>query len=306
MNPYHTGFLFAAIDDCGSKKYKSQLLTSAMSIPPDRYIQYAPKDFFYVMVHDPRPPAVDGAGPWEPDSGTQPPPHWIPGLWTTHVDGGIELFDVEPGRATWRVRAGSQESPASNPLRELGGDEARRVLFAAGAGIAPEKGPRGLATDGRLAVPVHGGAESGVLLVDPDGKLALAGAMEVQGVDAHADMLELPIVLWDGRSQATASTGPVQARAVVGVTPSGRVLIARGSFRSLVPLADALARAGCTRALSLDRGVHASAFLDRAGTSNPPRGRYEESVLYAIAASLRPRAFRFEPSTLVAQGANAK
>jgi len=46
MNPYHTGFLFTAIDDLGAKKYKSQLLTSAMSIPGDRYIQYAPKDFF--------------------------------------------------------------------------------------------------------------------------------------------------------------------------------------------------------------------------------------------------------------------
>jgi hypothetical protein len=306
MNPYHTGFLFAAIDDLAGKKYKSQLLTSAMSIPSDRYIQYAPKDFFYVMVHDPRPPPVDGAGPWEPDGGTQPPPHWIPGLWTTHVDGGIELLDVEPGRSTWRVRAGVQESPASNPLRELAGDEATRVLFAVGAGIAPEKGPRGLATDGRLAVPVHGGAESGVLLVDADGKLALARATDVQGADAHADMLELPIVLWDGKSEVVAATGPVQARAAVGMTPSGRVLIARGSFRSLVPLADALARAGCGRALSLDRGVHASAFLDRAGTIHPPRGRYDESVLYAIAAPLRPRGFRFEPSTLVAQGASTK
>ena len=30
MNPYHTGFLFTAIDDLAGKKYKSQLLTTSM------------------------------------------------------------------------------------------------------------------------------------------------------------------------------------------------------------------------------------------------------------------------------------
>ncbi|HXN33388.1 MAG TPA: hypothetical protein VN894_16075, partial [Polyangiaceae bacterium] len=202
MNPYHTGFLFAAIDDLPGRKYRSQLLTSAMSIPVDRYIQYAPKDFFYVMVHDPAPPAVDGAGAWEPDGGTQPPPHWIPGLWRAHAAGGLELYDVEPGRATWRIRAGSQESPASNPLRELVGDDTKRVLFAVGAGIALEKRPRGIATDGRLAVPVHGGAESGVLIVGSDGNLAMARAADAGSTGAHDDMLELPIVLWDGKVEA--------------------------------------------------------------------------------------------------------
>lgn len=306
MNPYHTGFLFAAIDDLPAKKYRSQLLTSAMSIPTDRYIQYAPKDFFYAMVHDPRPPAVAGAASWEPDGGVQPPPHWIPGLWTARLDGGaIEMLDVEPGRASWRVRAGSREAPASNPLRELVGHEAKRVLFAVGAGVAPEKRPRGIATDGRLAVPVRGGAESGALVVGPDGQLTIARAADADAVEAHADMLELPIVVWDSKSE-TVATSAVEARAAIGGTPEGRILIARGSFSSAAPLANALARAGCTRVLSLDRGVRGSGFLDRAGTANPPRGRYDETVLYAISAPLRPRSFHFEPSTLPAQGASSK
>jgi hypothetical protein len=308
MNPYHSGFLFAAINDPPGKNYKSQLLTPAMSIPPDRYIQYAPKDFFYVMVHDPRPPAVDGAGPWEADGGMQPPPDWFPGLWATRVQGGVELVDVEPGRATWRIRAGIQDSPASSPLRELAGDDARRVLFAVGGGIALEKKPRGLATDGRLAVPVHGGPESGVLLIARDGTLSMVRAPDVgiaEVVDAHADMLELPIVLWDGKPQSLA-TGTVEPRSAVGWAPSGRVVIARGSFSSPSPLADALAHAGCTRALSLDRGAHASAFLDRAGTPNPPRGRYDESVLYAVSAPLKPRGFHFESSTVASQGLSSK
>ncbi len=119
MNPYHTGFLFTEIDDLAAKKYRSQLLTSSMSIPVDRYIQYAPKDFFYVMVRDVSPPTVEGAAPWEPDGGSQPLPHWMPGVWRTHVDGpegAVELVDVEARRATWTVRAGAAESPAAAPF----------------------------------------------------------------------------------------------------------------------------------------------------------------------------------------------
>jgi hypothetical protein len=303
MNPYHTGFLFTAIDDLPAKKYKSQLLTSGMSIPTERYIQYAPKDFFYVMVHDPTPPGIDGATPWEPDGGAQPPPHWMPGVWTAHVDGSqgtVELTDVEPGRAIWRVRAGANESPAAAPLRELTGDDTKRVLLAAGAGLATDKRPRGIATDGRLAVPVHGGADSGLLVVQADGRLTIV--REAPALDDHGDLLELPLLLWDGAQQPAAG-GAVEPRAAIGVTPSGRVLLARGSFGSVAPLGEALLRAGCTRALVLDRGTRATAFVDRAATANPPRGRYDETVLYAVASPLRPRGFRFDPSTLVAQTA---
>ena len=303
MNPYHTGFLFTAIDDLPAKKFKSQLLTTGMSIPIERYIQYAPKDFFYVMVHDPTPPGLDGGSPWEPDGGSQPPPRWMPGVWSARVDGAqgsVELFDVEPGRATWRVRAGAAESPAATPLRELTGDDARRVLFAVGMGVAADKRPRGLATDGRLAVPVHGGPDSGVLGVAEDGKISIERVTEATAAEGHADLVELPVVLWDGAA-LPATTGSVLPRSAIGLTASGRVLLARGAFTGVAPLAEALARAGCTRAVSLDRGASATAFLDRAGGSSPPRARYDETVLYAVAAPLRPRGFRFEPATLVAQ-----
>jgi hypothetical protein len=298
MNPYHTGFLFTAIDDLAGKKYRSQILTPGMSIPPDRYIQYAPKDFFYVMVRDPAPPAIDGSTPWAPDGGTQPPPHWMPGVWSAHLSaaqGGVDLLDVESGRATWRVRAGVVESPAATPVRELAGEETKRVLFAAGLGVAPDKSPRGLATDGRLAVPVYGGADWGAIVVGDQGHMTIARAADVQAVDGHGDMIELPIVLWDGEARQLPR-GPIVPRTAIGATPTGRVVLARGAFSSAAPLAEALARAGCTRVLALDRGARATAFLDRAGTENPPRGRYDESVLYAVATPLAPRAFRFDPA----------
>ena len=297
MNPYHTGFLFTAIDDLAAKKYKSQLLTTGMSIPLERYIQYAPKDFFYVMVHDPTPPGLDGGTPWEPDDGSQPPPGWMPGIWSARVDGpsgSVELVDVEPGRATWRVRAGATESPAATPLRELTGEDAKRVLFAVGAGVAADKRPRGIATDGHVAVPVHGGADSGVLVVAADGSLVMARATDA--LVAPVDLLELPILLWDGTTEPT-TPGTVTPRSAIGITAGGRVLLARGAFASATPLAEALARAGCTRALSLDRGADATALLDRAGGSTPPRARYDETVLYAVATPLQPRGFRFDAAT---------
>ncbi len=315
MNPFHTGFVFTAIDDFAGKKYKAQLLTPAMSIPVDRYVQYAPKDFFYVMVHDPTPPALAGVGAavaggagagaaaWAPDGGAQPPPHWMPGIWTTQLDvpqGNVELLDVEPGRAVWRARAGASEAPGAAPARDLGEDDAKRALLAIGAGVDAGKHPRGIATDGRLAVPLSGGAESAAVVIGGDGKLSIVRASEVTAIQEHEDVLEVPLLVWDGKAEPTGS-GAVQLRAALGMTASGRVVIARGSFASAAPLADALVRAGCTRAVVLDRGAHATAVLDRTGTASPPRARYDESILYAIATPLRPRGFRFDPATLVAQ-----
>ncbi len=40
-----------------------------------------PKDFFYVMLRNPTP--RDGSGvEWTPDGGLQPPPAWLPGIYT--------------------------------------------------------------------------------------------------------------------------------------------------------------------------------------------------------------------------------
>jgi hypothetical protein len=308
MNPYHTGFIFAAIDDLAGKKFKSQLLTTAMSIPVDRYIQYAPKDFFYVMVHDPTPPSFDGGAAWSPDGGLQPPPHWMPGLWSSHVDdahGSVELVDIEPGRATWRVRAGTRDASLAAPLRDLTGDDARRALLAVGLGAASEKRSLGLVTSGRMAVAIRGGTGSGVIVVGEDGRLGIARADEAPIVGDKDDLVELPLLLWDGQAIPTAIGAPVP-RAAIGLTPSGQVIFARGSFANAAPLGDALARAGCSRAVSLDRGTLASALFDRSGTASPPHTRYEQSVLYAIAAPLRPRGFRFEASNLATARAESK
>lgn len=308
MNPYHTGFIFTAIDDLAAKKFKSQLLSTAMSIPADRYIQYAPKDFFYVTTRDPTPPVASGAAPWAPDVGMQPPPAWLPGLWHARLEeseGNLDLLDLEPGRVSWRLRAGAKEATLAAPLREIGGDEARNVVLALGMGVAPERRSLGLATDGRLAVAVRGGAGAGVLILGAEGRVAIERADEAPPIGAHEDLVELPILLWDGEALAT-QPGLTSMRLAIGLTPAGRVILARGSFSSAAPLGEALGRAGCTRVLSLDRGVQATGFLDRSGTSSPPRGKYSETALYAIGTPMSPRAFRFDAVVAVEQAARPK
>ena len=75
----------------------------------------------------------------------------------------------------------------------------------------------------------------------------------------------------------------------------GRVLIARARHDSSAPLAAALLRAGCRNVVELDRGSQHPTFVHRAGSSTPPTGRYETSVLYALGRPMLPRAYRWKP-----------
>jgi len=310
MNPHHTGFIFTAIDDIKARKYRSELLTSEMEISPDRYIEYAPKDFFYMILRDPAPPPLAGEGfapradaktaaAWEPSPGAQPAPTWLAGVWRAKA-GDVELVDVEPSRAGFRVRAGATEPDAktgTSPITELAKDDAERALFAVGLGVASEKHPRGLATAGRMVMPVRGAAGSAVLVASADGALSIARADEADAtapLGANVDVCELPL-LFDGAEARREPPASGRApRAALGIAPGGRVVIARGTVDRDAALADALRAAGCTRAVLLDRGVRASDTFDRAGTASAPRVRYDESVLYAVARPMKPRAFRFD------------
>ncbi len=310
MNPHHTGFTFTSIDDIKAHKYKTELLSPLMEISPDRYIEYAPKDFFYVALHDPSPPPLAetaassargsrAATPWQVDAGAQPAPTWLPSLWSARA-GDVDLLEVQAGRATWRLRAGTREPDAKTgavPSRELTGDAAHRVLFSVGMGATGERHPAGLATDGKLVLPL--GGRSGAIVVSADGALAIAKSDEVGAIAAHVDVAELPLVIDHGAVVPTPA-GATALRAALGITADGRVLLARGTFASDAPLAEALLSAGCARAVALDRGTHAEPSLRRSGTATPPLARDDATTLFAIAAPMKPRAFRFEPDAVTA------
>ena len=79
------------------------------------------------------------------------------------------------------------------------------------------------------------------------------------------------------------------------MTPAGRVYVARATAGAgAEALGELLKRAGCTQAVLLDRGAGTHGSIFRAGTTTPPRSRYEETTLYAMGKPLLPRGFRFE------------
>jgi hypothetical protein len=312
MNPHHTGFMYTNITEFKGKQYKSELLTKEMEIDTDRYLLYAPKDFFFMMLHDPK-PTIEGLS-FVPDPGTQPAPSWMAGLWRAEA-GGVELVDIEPGRASFRVRAGTKEPdpeaarsrreeregrdrkddsetpvPKSAPTQrgtELSEDDAHRVLFAITLGTADGKHLRGLAVDGHPTLPSAGERGLGLVTVTEDGAIAI---VDKGSVPPKGDLVELPLVIDDG---AVVTSLPRSRSAVVlATTPEGRVMIGRGS--SLDAVAKELAKVGCTKGVLLDRGLGSQGAMFRAGTATPPRSRYEESTIYAMSKPLLPRGFRFE------------
>ncbi|MEA2753054.1 MAG: hypothetical protein QOI41_7197, partial [Myxococcales bacterium] len=313
MNPHHTGFIFTNISELKGRNYKSELLDKQMEIDTARYIEYAPKDFFYMTLHDPTPPSLEGdksdksdksdkaeKTAWEPDPGVQPAPAWMAGLWHATAASGVDVLEIEPSRASFRVRAGTGEPDAktgATRAHELADDDAHRVLFALTLGVSDAKRLRGLATDGRVALPMSGVEHSAALVASEDGQLTIASPRELASVPAHVDAVELPLLIDDGKVLAV-SHGGSRARAALGLTAAGRVYVARimstASGAGVEMMAETLKRAGCTRAVLLDRGagVHGSIF--RAGTATPPRSRYEETTLYAMGKPLLPRGFRFE------------
>jgi hypothetical protein len=316
MNPHHTGFIFASINDLKSKAYKSELLSPLMTVSPERYIEYAPKDFFYVLTHDPTPPPVGTIG-WRAD-GHQPPPVWAPSVWSLHMSvdaASVELLDIEPGRASFRIRAGTKEPDSktgATPLHELDEADSHKVMIAVGLGRATDKHPRGLATDGRLAYPMASlqadkAGELGVLVAPPNGVLSIQRGDELTSIAPHTDVAELPLILEKGSLTVEASkTGPDALRYALGTTSTGRVMVARAMGTSDASLSEALRRAGCQRAVALDRGAHSPTFLHRGGSDTPPLGHYDDSVLYALALPLTPRAFRFAADTQVAEASKSK
>jgi hypothetical protein len=302
MNPHHTGFIFTNITELKGRNYKSELLDKQMEIDTARYIEYAPKDFFYMTLHDPTPPSLEGQEKgerttWQPDPGVQPAPAWMAGLWRASLGGGVELLEIEPARASFRVRAGTAEPDSktgATRAHELADDDAHRVLFALTLGTSEGKHLRGLATDGRIALPMSGAEHSAMLVASEDGQLTIASARDLATVPSHVDAVELPLLLDEGKL-VPQPHGTSRGGAALGLTPAGRVYVARiiagGGAEAM---ADVLKRAGCTRAVLLDRGAGAHGSLFRAGTATPPRSRYEETTLYAMGKPLLPRGFRFE------------
>jgi len=295
MNPYHTGFVFMSFQDAQFKTGRSETLTPLMAIGNRRYIDYSPKDFFYVMLRDPMPPMITANGSptaWQIDEGVQPPPKWMPGIWHAQLTSkgesvGLTMF--EANRVRWALRGGAQEKLEKGIAKEVEGDDSKRVIAAVGFGIDVKR-PVGLMVSGKLAHPMVAG--EGALVVRPDGSIQVLGGSESAPPGA-TDLAQGALLVdgghvVEGKGRAHGSLN----RVAIGVTKEGRIIVARAKSNNDDPLAQALLDAGCVRAIA-PRG-NVDGFIARAGTADPPMSSYGQTTLYAVAQPMLPRAFRFD------------
>jgi hypothetical protein len=295
MNPKHTGFVFSQIRDVKKKDYDVRLLSPQMEILPERYIEWSPKDFFYIMLRDTAKllPTTEGTK-WSIDKGTQPAPAWLPAVHEaqgTQAGATVSLLSIDAGRVAYRVRVGRQEPGSDATTRELGDDEVKRVIAALGLGNAHRPRGLGVVVSGKPLGAFKGG--SGYLSTDSEGTLRIAQGEPPSGV---VDAVELPLLVINGNLSTSAeSSGPSRQRSAACQLPSGRLVFATSTTTSDAPNAMVLARLGCKLVVALDRGSHDEGFWQRAGVTQAQVARSEQSVLYAVGVPMKPRAFPWKP-----------
>jgi hypothetical protein len=301
MNPHHTGFVFANVRSVAPRDYEARLLTPLMEIWPERYLEYSPKDFFYLMLREPAPSGDVG---WVEDVGTQPAPPWLPAVWRTLVQVSpsssesapvqVELLAFDASRVTWRLRTARREWPKRDFVSaELDREDSHRVMAAVGLGNPQD--PRE-AVNTRLSFPHF---PTGALVGDEAHGLALFTEQEI-GPGDGSEAIVVPLIVENGKIvPAAREPHAMRRRAATCLTPSGHAVIATATSDSDEATALALLRVGCTRVAALDRGSHRSTFLHRAGAGGAPLARYDESVLYAVSHPMAPRTYKW--STPAAQ-----
>lgn len=300
MNPKHTGFVFASIREVGKHKdYDVKLLTREMEILPERFIEYSPKDFFYVTLRDTSGPEDKGGVKFAVDKGAQPSPEWIPAISEASLpSGGVEVsvLSIERDRVAFRVRPGRNEGAVEgmpDVERELAQDERNKVLAAFGLGNGRRPKPLGLSVEGKTYATARG--KNGYLVVDEAGNLDVVLEEPAATAKPRA-VVELPLLVAGGNTTMFAeSLGTERLRGAVCMGPNGRVMIASTRASSDAPLAAALLKLSCKTALSLDRGGHDEIFVERAGVAAKHAARGEQTGLYAVAMPLHPRAFVWRP-----------
>lgn len=314
MNPKHCGFVFTKIIELegdgrtseGSEhpfKGHAILAHPDMGLNPTRYIAYSQKDFFYVLVRDVLPASVQNET-WRQVDAVQPPPAWLPATFESTVKVGdleVRLLMFDKNRFDWAVRAGGSEpSILGRPPKKssLSTEQATRALAAINLGYTTDATRYGLAFDGQPSLDLRQAYATLVLSEGIAPKIVAPG--EKAELAPTEEAVQLPLLADKGeRIDAARDQGAMRLRGGLCITPSGRVLVAMARHDSNDPIASALLKGGCARAVALDRGSRHPSFVHFAGSPTPPLDRYETSVLYALGRPMIPRAFRWRPEGAV-------
>ncbi len=302
MNPAHSGFVYTDVVNPKQAEYHLKLADERMTIPPDKFVRWSAKDFFYVTVRDATPHDASGIV-WLTDGGTQPTPAWLPGVYASQLTLGsvaVDLTSFEPGHLEFRFVAGTREpvAPSAPGLKTaLNEASAHRVLAAIGLGHTTEATRYGFSFGPLAPIALRSGYAT--LVLSPGmARIEAPGVIPALGTDEEA--VQLPLLVERGKLEPRArERGDMRRRSALCVTPTNRLVVASATHDTSDAVAAALLRVGCLRIVELDRGSHHPAFLNRAGTAAPPMASYETSVLYALGRPMQPRAFRWKPNNAV-------
>jgi len=300
MNPAHSGFVYTDVVNPKKAEYHLKLADERMTIPPEKFVRWSAKDFFYVMVRDSTPHDPSEIA-WASDGGTQPPPAWLPGVYSGTLTLGsveVKLTSFEPGHVEFAFRAGTLEPvPASAKGLKNRLDDAseHRVIAAIGLGHTTESTRYGFAFGASSVLPLRPGYAT--LLLSPGAPPRIESTSNALALGPNDEAVQLPLLVEDGKLEPRArERGDMRKRGALCISPAERLIVASTIHDTSDALAAALLRVGCTRVVELDRGSHHPAFLERAGSATPPLASYETSVLYALGRPMQPRAFRWKPS----------
>ncbi len=161
MNPYHTAFVhYAFPEDVDPKRpaFEADLAISEMRYSPARYVNGAPKDFFYMTVRR------QGPGPgWSREGLAQPAPAFVGAVFLRR-EGSCELLAADLGRTAVATESGADDLLLAEV--DLGGTEAA----VAGPDRATVEIMAGVAVPGRRLITAGGIASEGI-----DGEVVAVG-----------------------------------------------------------------------------------------------------------------------------------
>ncbi len=300
MNPAHSGFVYTDVVNPKKAEYHLKLADDRMTIPPEKFVRWSAKDFFYITVRDATPHDASEIN-WTVDAGTQATPSWLPGVYSGQLTLGsvqVDLTSFEPGHVAFQFRAGTREPvPSTAPGLKTSLDDATQhsVVAAIGLGHTTDSTRYGFAFGAAAVIPLRSGYATLVLSPSATARIEAPGVTPTLAPEEEA--VQLPLLVENGKLEPRArERGDMRRRAALCITPTERLIVASATHDTSDTLAAALIRVGCTRIVELDRGSHHPAFLQRAGTPTPPVASYETSVLYALGRPMQALAFRWKPA----------
>lgn len=285
MNPSHALFNFVRVDDPGGRNPQAHGLADGMSGSDDRFVNYSLKDFFYVMLRDPSPPALP-TGQWT-SRVAQPAPSWMPSVFRADLPEGVRLYSLPAARVSLAVRAGRIEhAQAATALTSFEATREAPVLGVLELGAATSA--RAVQVDGaRAATFTAGGAWLGVCA----GQTTIH--LEGEAPAGDCDAVEGLALLRAGASVEVPAGAVGGRQLAVATTADGRMLVAEGAV-GWAALTAALQGAGARDAigLSIEGGEIGASFR---GEGTTLHDGYPGPVIFMLERPAPDRVLRLEP-----------